>query len=165
MSDSAATPCAWSSSARATTAFAMIAFWGGLVLVAYMALTPLQHAATASISHKLQHVAAFFYLTAAMWCAYRYWLPLHRMAALLFGYGLGIEIIQAVIPYRSFELLDLTTDAAGIGLAAACVVLLGPASSLRRAATGRWSAPAGAIAAIAVIASSASSASGRRKPR
>jgi VanZ family protein len=32
----------------------------------------------------------------------------------LLGYGLAIEIIQYILPYRSFSLLDLAADAFGL---------------------------------------------------
>ena len=34
----------------------------------------------------------------------------------LLGFGLGIEIIQAHLPYREFSLADLAADAAGIAI-------------------------------------------------
>ena len=109
--------------ARLTSAISQIAFWGGLIVTTYMALTPLQHAAGASISAKSQHLVAFAYLTITMWCAYRLRVPPQRMAIILLGYGLGIELVQLTMPYRYFELIDLAADATGIALGASCIML------------------------------------------
>jgi VanZ family protein len=114
-------------------ALSQLAFWGGLIVTTYMALTPLQHGAAASISAKAQHLAAFAYLTITMWCAYRVRIPAQRIAIILFGYGLAIELVQLTTPYRCFELVDLAADAAGIALGLTCIVLatrLTPGASL-----------------------------------
>jgi VanZ family protein len=37
-------------------------------------------------------------------------------APALLGFGLGIELIQATLPYREFSLADLIADGAGIAI-------------------------------------------------
>ncbi|MEE8310865.1 MAG: VanZ family protein [Candidatus Binatia bacterium] len=109
--------------ARVTAAISQLAFWGGVIITAYMALTPLQHEAAGSISAGSQHLAAFAYLTITMWCAYRVRIPPARIVLILFGYGLGIELVQLSMAYRTFELIDLAADAVGIALGATCIIL------------------------------------------
>lgn len=89
----------------------------------------------ANINDKFAHLAGFFMLA---WLADfsfpRAGYGLNKILPLL-GYGLLIEIIQFFLPYRSFSLLDVLADAAGIAIYGAALLLLGRQSVtyLRRA--------------------------------
>lgn len=87
-----------------------------------------------SIAHldKLQHGAAFAALTAVAVLASAGPQPARRVGLYLLGYGLFIEVVQAWLPSRHGDLLDLVADATGILLGLALV------SGLRR----RWRRPA-----------------------
>lgn len=89
----------------------------------------------AHMNDKFCHLAGFFMLA---WLADfsfpRAGFGLTKILPLL-GYGLLIEIIQFFLPYRSFSLLDLVADGAGIALYGMALLLLGRHSVayLRRA--------------------------------
>jgi VanZ family protein len=88
-------------------------FWLTILLITCLALWPLQSPPlTESHADKINHVAAFVALALLLRAAYR--LSLLQTALLLLGYGLLIEVVQAVIPFRMFSLLDLTADGVGI---------------------------------------------------
>ncbi|WP_257385850.1 VanZ family protein [Tahibacter caeni] len=65
---------------------------------------------------KIAHLAAFAFLM--LWYAQIYALPSERLrcALGLIGFGLGIELLQSLVPYRSADVWDLVADAAGVGL-------------------------------------------------
>lgn len=65
---------------------------------------------------KLQHVAAFAALAALAMLSSTGRRPCTRVALPLLGYGLFIECVQAWLPSRHGDILDLLADAAGIGL-------------------------------------------------
>ena len=95
-----------------------------LALIAGLATTELPGPLIVEVNDKLNHLAAFFALALLSDFAFRgsgfgpaKFLP-------LLGYGLLLETLQHIIPYRDFSLLDLAADALGMGLYAASVPLL-----------------------------------------
>jgi VanZ family protein len=93
-----------------------IGLLASLVIITHLATTQLTYPYISDIYDKLQHILAFFTLG---------WLADHafpgpgrqrRWFILLLGYGLALELIQAVIPGRYFSLLDLGADACGLAL-------------------------------------------------
>lgn len=65
---------------------------------------------------KIAHAAAFAFLM--LWYAQIYAQPRDRLrcALGLVGFGLSIELLQSLVPYRSADVWDLVADAAGVGL-------------------------------------------------
>ena len=95
-----------------------------LGLITWLATTALPGPVIFDLSDKLNHLAAFFTLALLSDFAFRgnsFW-PAKFLP--LLGYGLLLESIQHFLPYRDFSLLDLGTDALGMGLYAASVPLL-----------------------------------------
>lgn len=98
-------------------------FWwlsGGILLVAavlYLTLMPAIGVMAADlVSDKFAHFVAFFVLMAWFCGIYERsrWLT---VAAGLAVFGVGIELIQGQLSYRSAELADMAYDLAGIGTA------------------------------------------------
>ena len=85
-----------------------------LLVVSYLAFTPLQHETTQLVSDKLNHLAAFLVLAGLLDFSF----PREEFggakAGVLLGYGLFIEVVQYFLPFRQFSLLDLAADALGI---------------------------------------------------
>jgi VanZ family protein len=87
-----------------------------LMMISYLAFTPIQFPVVASLNDKVSHIAAFLCLALLTdlawpkggWNLYKY-LP-------LLCYGLLIESVQAYLPYREFSLWDLLADAFGLAL-------------------------------------------------
>ncbi len=91
---------------------------GGLGLLAYVlygTLAPPANIATV-VNDKLAHFLAFAVLMAWFCGVFRpRWFPL--VALLLAALGVGIELLQAQLTYRSAELADALFDFGGIGVA------------------------------------------------
>ena len=95
-----------------------------LLVSTYMATAPAGTAVGASVNDKLAHLITFFGLA---WLA-DFSFPRGRFGwskiLPLLAYGLLIEIIQFFLPYRTFSLLDLIADAAGIVLYGITLLLM-----------------------------------------
>ena len=104
---------------------AKLVFWCCCALVLWGTLSsPAGIAALFPFQDKLLHVGAFATLA---WTGYLgYPNRLLFVAVGLFGFGAGIEIVQAYVPARSTEYADLFADVFGIviGLAATRPVTL-----------------------------------------
>lgn len=94
---------------RGLLAFALVA-----VVLASAAPIP----ALADVDHidKVEHLAAFFVLAflldrSAPGPRINYW---QWQLPVLVGYGAGIELMQKLLPYRTFDLLDLLADVLGL---------------------------------------------------
>ena len=95
-----------------------------LLIITYMALTPVPDLLQQSVNDKLGHALAFMllaFLTHASWpnstFGWRHGLP-------LLAYGVFIECTQYFVPGRFFSLWDVVADTAGIGLYLLLLVIL-----------------------------------------
>lgn len=86
-----------------------------LAAIVFLATTPNPYPVPASASDKVNHLIAFIELTLLARLA---WPELKAAwpAVALLAYGLGIELVQAGLPYREFSLADLAADGAGIAV-------------------------------------------------
>ena len=92
------------------------AFLGAVIFTLFMALIPGSFDPTDGLIHgKVKHAITFFVLTLLMdrfaFPSERFelWKPLS-----LLGFGILIEILQWFTGYRTFSLLDIAADSAGI---------------------------------------------------
>lgn len=86
-----------------------------LIVVTALTVMPLHEFPPAeSINDKLSHLLAF--LALAVMADYSF--PekdfIIPKGLPLLAYGIGIEVVQFFIPYRSFSVLDMVADAAGL---------------------------------------------------
>lgn len=85
-----------------------------LVVITYLAFTPLEIPGVSSLNDKVSHFAAFLCL--ALLADFSWpdsgWTQTKFFA--LLGYGLFIEAVQAFLPHRFFSLLDLAADGSGL---------------------------------------------------
>ncbi len=84
-----------------------------LLVIAYLAFAPADQV-PGTPSDKLNHVLAFAVLA---WLADKAYPGGHQAPyrwLLLLGYGLLIEVVQGLIPYRELSLLDFAANAVGI---------------------------------------------------
>jgi len=99
-----------------------------LVTILFFSTSSLDHSAAAGVNDKIAHALSFLILAVLSdrsFPGYQYgW----KIVLPLIGYGLGIEIIQYFLPERTFSLLDLAADAAGL-LAYWCYRAINPANS------------------------------------
>jgi VanZ family protein len=91
-----------------------IAFWGTVILVAYLSFGQLNETPIANINDKFGHTAAFLCLAFLLDFATARQKWGWSKALPLLAYGLLIEIVQYHLPYREFSLWDLAAD--GLGL-------------------------------------------------
>lgn len=91
------------------------AFVVSVLAIGFLATTENPYPIPSSSSDKLNHLIAFVELTILTRLAWPELRAIWFTPALL-GFGLGIEIIQANLPYREFSLADLAADGAGIAL-------------------------------------------------
>ena len=68
---------------------------------------------------KVGHAVVFFLLAALAQLGYAERRVVARLMLALLGYGLFIELVQALLPWREFSWLDWGADALGIALCAA----------------------------------------------
>jgi len=71
-------------------------------------------------SDKVGHAVVFFLLAALAQAGYAQRRIVARLMLALLGYGLFIELVQALLPWREFSLWDWGADGVGIAL---CVAL------------------------------------------
>lgn len=83
--------------------------------IVYLATTSQSYPIPASANDKVNHLIAFLELTLLTRLAWPELKPWWFAPALL-SFGLGIEMVQANLPYRDFSLADLAADAAGIAI-------------------------------------------------
>jgi VanZ family protein len=95
-----------------------------LLVSTYMATAQAGTAVGASVNDKLAHLMTFFGLALLTDFAFPRWRFGWTKILPLLAYGLLIEIIQLFLPYRTFSLLDLTADAAGIVLYGITLLLM-----------------------------------------
>lgn len=91
------------------------AFVISVLAIGFLATTNNPYPVPSSSSDKVNHVIAFLELTILTRLAWPELRAIWFVPALL-GFGLGIEIIQANLPYREFSLADLAADGAGIAI-------------------------------------------------
>jgi len=86
-----------------------------LIAILYLALTPHPPEITLSVSDKVNHLLAFYTLAvlADQACERQPFMP--GPALWLLAYGLLIECLQYLLPWREFSLFDLLTDGIGLG--------------------------------------------------
>ncbi len=85
-----------------------------LLLISYLAFTPISTPVIDEFNDKFSHIAAFIvlaFLVDFSWPQTSWNLP--KIAPLI-GYGLLIEVVQALMPYRIFSTWDLLADVLGL---------------------------------------------------
>lgn len=85
-----------------------------LLLISYLAFTPMSTPVVAEINDKFSHIVAFVvlaFLVDFSWPKSSW--NLLKIAPLL-GYGLLIEVVQALMPYRIFSTWDFLADVLGL---------------------------------------------------
>jgi VanZ family protein len=87
-----------------------------LLLITFLATTPLDYPLRAEVNDKVQHLAAFFGLAFLADHAFPKGAWSWRKAAPLLAYGAALEILQYFIPGRYLSLADLGADAIGLWL-------------------------------------------------
>jgi VanZ family protein len=85
-----------------------------LLVISYFAFTPLETPVVAEFNDKLSHIFAFVVLAFLVDFSWPQtsWNPLKYIP--LFGYGLFIEAVQAVMPHRIFSTWDILADLLGL---------------------------------------------------
>ncbi|MDX1557703.1 MAG: VanZ family protein [Marinobacter sp.] len=91
------------------------AFIVSVLAIGFLATTDNPYPVPSSSNDKINHVIAFLELTILTRLAWPELRAVWFVPALL-GFGLGIELIQANLPYREFSLADLAADGAGIAI-------------------------------------------------
>jgi VanZ family protein len=89
-------------------------FWVLLSTCFWLSLMPQPPQVFALASDKFWHTLAYLVLYLSCLLAYRQQSALLLRFALLFSFSATIEIIQYFVPQRSFSLLDLCANAAGL---------------------------------------------------
>ncbi|MFO7529251.1 MAG: VanZ family protein [Marinobacter sp.] len=86
-----------------------------LVAIVILATTDTRYPIPSAPSDKINHLIAFLELTILTRLAWPELRALWYVPALLL-FGLGIELVQATLPYRDFSLKDLLADGVGIAI-------------------------------------------------
>jgi VanZ family protein len=90
--------------------------WLILVTIVYLSVAPVPLSLPPSGGDKLGHLLA--YAAAMFWFAqiYEEFYPRLMIAAALVGLGIGLEFVQALTNYRTFDYVDMAADAAGVAI-------------------------------------------------
>ena len=96
------------------------AFFLSIILIFYLSLIPASELeffkALSFIGDKISHGVIFFYISIlGMFCDFK--IKYYIFMAIIFSFGLAIEIIHYVHPFRYFEWADLLANFLGIILA------------------------------------------------
>lgn len=87
-----------------------------IIIITWMAITPIPEGLQSSVNDKVGHLLAFLYLsfmTHASWSKDTFsW----RLRLPLIGYGIFLEVAQYFVPERQFSVADIVADAAGVYL-------------------------------------------------
>lgn len=94
---------------------ARLALGAAVLAITWLAVTP-QPDPPGLGWDKLNHVAAFLVLAALAEAGWPGRVALPWRLAFLLGYGLLIELVQALLDYRQGSVLDFVADVAGIAL-------------------------------------------------
>lgn len=89
-----------------------LAFWIPLTACTVLALMPGPPAAGSVWTH----IAAFLYLTPALWFAHFTAQDWSAVVVWMLLYGLGLELVQDLLPVRVADVWDLGSNAIGIVL-------------------------------------------------
>jgi VanZ family protein len=102
------------STAIANTSTIRVLLVIALLVISYFAFTPLEIPVVVEFNDKLTHIFAFLVLAFLVDFSWPQtsWNPLKYFP--LFGYGLFIEIVQAMIPNRIFSTWDMLADLLGL---------------------------------------------------
>ena len=92
-------------------------FWLCMLVISWLVVAPQNELPPVRLWDKAAHALAFAALMLLCAMAYRRRLSLARIAILLFIFGVGIEIVQYLLPYREFSVLDMLANSVGILLA------------------------------------------------
>lgn len=85
-----------------------------VLLIFYLTTTPTEYELAQSVNDKLSHALAFFSLSLLADFSFpRGKFSLIKICPII-AYGILIECIQYFLPYRSFSLLDIAGDIAGV---------------------------------------------------
>ena len=95
-------------------------FFISIILIFYLSLIPASELeffnALSFIGDKISHGIIFFYIALlGMFCNFK--IKNHILIAIIFSFGLTIEIVHYFHPFRYFELADLLANFLGIILA------------------------------------------------
>jgi VanZ family protein len=86
-----------------------------LLISCYAAFKPIDEAIIIHMNDKSMHLIAFFVLSFLLHLSHQK-ISFIKMLILLSCFGMGIEIVQAFLPHRSFELYDWLADIGGISI-------------------------------------------------
>lgn len=106
-----------------------------VLVISYLAVTPLAYPDAVAGPDKLLHAIAFLVVMLLVDFSWPDASVVTVKIASVFAYGVLIEIVQHFLPYRDFSIADMLADAMGIGLYFFMVPLLRKLPLLRL----RWS--------------------------
>lgn len=93
-------------------------------VISYLAFTPLDHPVASGLNDKANHLLAFLCLSLLLDFSFpRRSFGMSKVLPLL-AYGITIELVQHILPFRFFSLFDLAADALGIALYPALLAVL-----------------------------------------
>jgi VanZ family protein len=105
--------------------------WGWVGAIVWLSLTPSPPKVDFAQSDKLGHFLAYGSLT--LWFCFLYASTKARIgyAAGFIAMGIGLEFIQGMLGYRTYEVFDMLANTIGVLLGWAAAALLAPRIRLR----------------------------------
>ena len=103
-----------------------------VLLIFYFTMTPTEYELAQSVNDKLMHAMAFLALSLLADFSFpRDKFSLKKICPII-AYGILIECVQYFVPYRSFSMLDIVGDIAGVVIYVLLLPLLMRLSVLRQ---------------------------------
>ena len=114
----------WSNGALLKRTLLLFSGWGWAAAIVVLSLIPTT--AQVDIDHrdKLGHFAAYGLLMSVFCLIYDQWRTRLAYAAGFIAMGVALEILQGMTGYRTFDVLDMAANAAGVLFALAGALLL-----------------------------------------
>jgi VanZ family protein len=114
----------WSNGAVLKQRVLLFFGWGWAAAIVWLSLAPIQQPVAVEHGDKLEHFAAYGLLMSVFCLIYDQWRTRLAYAAGFIAMGIAIEILQGMTDYRTFDLIDMAANAAGVLLILAGALLL-----------------------------------------
>lgn len=113
----------------------VLQFYCLLVIYTYLGVTPNPEAVVGDFNDLVMHFVGYFIAAFSISAARQHW-PLWQKALFLVSFSIAIEIAQHFNPPRTFSLLDIGANSAGVLLGLALVKLISAKCSFTRKVLG-----------------------------
>lgn len=114
----------WSNGAVLKRKVLLLVGWGWAAAIVWLSLAPIQQPVSVDQGDKIEHFAAYGLLMFVFCLIYDQWRRRLGHAAGFIAMGIALEFLQGMTGYRTFDVLDMAANAAGVLFVLAGALLL-----------------------------------------